>query len=72
MPRRSVEDTGELSKDPGEWSAQAPLRSARSHRSTPLTQITRKQEHALPTSRAHLCDYRGAGGRMCVMVAQHS
>ena len=29
MPRRSVEDTGELSKDPGEWSAQAPLRSAR-------------------------------------------
>ena len=26
---RSVEDTGELSKDPGEWSAQAPPSSAR-------------------------------------------
>ena len=43
-----------------------------SHRNTPLTQITRTQEHARQTSRAHLCDYRGAGGRMCVMVAQHS
>ena len=43
-----------------------------SHRNTPLTQITRTQEHAHPTSHAHLCDCRGAGGRMCVMVAQHS
>lgn len=43
-----------------------------SHRSAPLTQINHAQGHTRPTSRAHLCGYRGTGGRMCMMVAQHS
>ena len=69
MPGRTVGNAGE---DSGEERGGHRGGQRGSHRNTPLTQITRTQEHAHPTSHAHLCDCRGAGGRMCMMVAQHS